>query len=85
MEFVIVGQYQTLAEAVLAKDFLVNEGIDAKLVDENMGDLMHLSQSFAEVKVVVKQVDAARAQELLATRGHHHSHEEEEETVEEDE
>jgi len=65
MELVVIAEYPSTPEATMAKNCLVNEGIDAVLTDENTGDLFHLAASFGEVKLMVPADQVDRAQDIL--------------------
>jgi hypothetical protein len=65
MDLVVIAQYPSTPEATMAKNCLVNEGIDAVLTDENTGDLFHLAADFGEVKLLVPADQVERAKDVL--------------------
>ncbi len=63
-ELVAVARYINVAQARIARDLLVMEGIDAIVTDESMGNLLGML-SIGGGRVMVRASDADRAQEIL--------------------
>ncbi|MFL5328068.1 MAG: putative signal transducing protein [Gemmataceae bacterium] len=80
MDLVTVSTYSTSAAAEMAKNFLVNEGIEAFIEAATTGDMLHLG---GEVKLQVAQENAEQAARLLKDAEFHS--EEADETDEGDE
>lgn len=72
MELVTIAEFPSSVEATLAKNLLAENGIQAELADENVGDLFHLAANFGEVKLMVASDRAEEAKRLLES-AHHHS------------
>lgn len=63
-ELIAVARYINPAQAHIARDLLIMEGIDAIVTDESMGNLLGML-SIGGGRVMVRASDADRAQEIL--------------------
>jgi putative signal transducing protein len=71
MEMVAIAGFPTSAEAMLARNLLVENGIKAELADENTGDLFHLNADFGDVKLLVPTDNVEQAKKLLQEAHQH--------------
>ncbi|MDX9954627.1 MAG: DUF2007 domain-containing protein [Anaerolineae bacterium] len=65
-ELIAVARYINPAQAHIARDLLIMEGIDAIVTDESMGNLLGML-SIGGGRVMVRASDADRAQDILET------------------
>lgn len=61
----VIRTFPTTGEALIYKTLLESNGIDAELLNETSSDVLPLHNEMMEIKLIVRESDAAKAQEIL--------------------
>ena len=61
----VLRTFPTTGEALIYKTVLESNGIDAELMNETSSDVLPLQNEMMEIKLIVREADAAKAKEIL--------------------
>ena len=61
----VLRNFPTTGEALIYKTLLESNGIDAELLNETSSDVLPLQNEMMEIKLIVREADAAKAKEIL--------------------
>ena len=61
----VLRTFPTTGEALIYKTLLESNGIDAELLNETSSDVLPLQNEMMEIKLIVREADAAKAKEIL--------------------
>lgn len=61
----VIRTFPTTGEALIYKTLLESNGIDAELLNETSSDVLPLQNEMMEIKLIVRESDAAKAKEIL--------------------
>lgn len=61
----VIRTFPTTGEALIYKTLLESNGIDAELLNETSSDVLPLHNEMMEIKLIVRESDAAKAKEIL--------------------
>lgn len=61
----VIRTFPTTGEALIYKTLLESNGIDAELLNKTSSDVLPLQNEMMEIKLIVRESDAAKAKEIL--------------------
>ncbi len=65
-KLVVVRSYATTGEAVIGQTLLESNGVPCELLNELSSDVLPVQSELLPVRLVVNEVDARRAEEILS-------------------